>query len=113
MHEFSIVSEMIEKISKIKQEQKWIQVTRVQLKMGVLSGVERQAIENCFEILTKEWSGGSPVLDIIIEPVEFHCSNCCKESLLETTNFICSDCGATVGSTHGGRNLYFSEMEGL
>ena len=111
MHELSIVSGMMDQIEKIKSEQSWKAVTRVQMVLGVLSGVERHAIEACFELLTNEWKF-KPLLDIVIDPIEFHCSQCDKVTLLKNVELVCSQCKSIEGQMQGGRSLYFSEMEG-
>jgi hydrogenase nickel incorporation protein HypA/HybF len=111
MHELTIVSEMLEKIEKIKLEQNWNHIQHVQIVIGPLSGVERGSIEACFELLTHEWTV-PPKLEIVIDPIAFHCFKCNDISLLEQPELICTHCGSTEGAMTGGRSLYFSEMEG-
>lgn len=111
MHELALMSRMLEKIEKIKLQQNWGKVSKVKLVLGVLSGVDRVAIETSFQVLTQEWPE-SPIIEIEVEPFSFTCKSCSSKNNLYEYKLQCPSCQSDEGEIQGGKSLYFSQMEG-
>ncbi len=60
MHEYSIVSSLIEQCEQHAREQHSTKITRVAIKVGVLSGVEPELLKTAFETFKLEASAMMP-----------------------------------------------------
>lgn len=111
MHEYSIVSSLIESCQKHADENNAKKVTKVAVKIGVLSGVEPRLLSEAFEAF-KEGSvcdGAEFVMDI--QKVKIRCNACGYECELQTNEFLCPRCGSGDLEVLDGEDMYLMSLE--
>jgi hydrogenase nickel incorporation protein HypA/HybF len=112
MHELSIAISMIDQITEESENRGGLEVEAVHLKLGVFSGVDKDALLFAYELACE----GSPLEGsrLVIEsvPLVIHCAACDKHrvppSLYELT---CPECGSPAQSIISGREIEVASLE--
>lgn len=112
MHELSIANSLVEVATESAAQAGASRVTEVRLRLGVLSGVVRGALEFCFEAAV----AGTPLegATLVIEelPVRIFCHACQKESeLASIQRFRCPLCQGPADDIRQGRELELAAIE--
>lgn len=112
MHELSIAHSLVEGVTEAAEKAGAKRVTRVQLRLGVLSGVVRSALEFGFEIATRGTLLDGATLEITELPVILACDRCGADSVLDgIQGFACPACGAPTPRLRQGRELEIDAIE--
>ena len=53
MHELGIATQIVDVVTRVKEENSADRVGLITVEIGLLSGVERSSLEFCFEAITK------------------------------------------------------------
>jgi hydrogenase nickel incorporation protein HypA/HybF len=111
MHELSIAMSIIE-LAEEEAERRGVQVEAVHLKLGALSGVVKDALLSCYEMVCD----GTPLQGsrLIIEevPVVVFCLKCCAERPLSSIQlFCCPECGTPCSEIVHGKELEVVALE--
>jgi hydrogenase nickel incorporation protein HypA/HybF len=111
MHELSIAASIVE-LAEEEAEKRAVRVLAVHLKLGVLSGVVREALEGSYEMVAAGTRLEGSRLVIREEPVRVFCP-ACRESreLPSIQRFVCPECGAPAGEVLAGRELQVTALE--
>jgi hydrogenase nickel incorporation protein HypA/HybF len=112
MHELSIAMSIVEMAQEEAERRGDVQVTAVHLKVGVLSGVVKEALQSSYGMACE----GTPLQgsQLIVEevPVVVFCSKCQTQRPVSSIQlFCCSECGTPTSEIVQGRELEVVALE--
>lgn len=110
MHEFSIVQDLLSMCEKNAEENDATKITKVEVKIGKLSGVEPQLLQTAFDTFKEKTICHDAEFLIHIQPLVVKCTQCQKESTLEKNTFACPDCEGAV-EVLDGEDMYLMRLE--
>ena len=113
MHEMSIAEGIREVIEASARQNGFARVTRVRLEVGRFSGVEREALEFCFDAVMRGSVAEAAELQIIDIPGQAMCFDCEKLVEIEHRLDPCPNCGGVRLLPQGGDELRIKDMEVL
>ena len=111
MHEYSIVQSLLDSCDGHVRQNNAKKVTKVVIKIGILSGVEPHLLNEAFEAFKQGTVCHEALLDINIQKVKVHCNKCLAESELEKNEFICPKCGSFDLKVLDGEEMYLMSLE--
>ena len=111
MHELSLVASVFEVLEEKAREHGAVRVTRVVLKIGVMSGAVPDLVESAFETFKKGTIAETARLEIVVIPVKLRCPECGGEAVREDTDFSCAGCGSRRIEIVEGRDLVVETIE--
>ncbi|HEY3392906.1 MAG TPA: hydrogenase maturation nickel metallochaperone HypA [Lacipirellulaceae bacterium] len=86
-------------------------IHRMQLRVGVLSGVVPEALEMAFAAATRDTPADGAELVVEQVPVICRCAQCDYEFCPTDFVFLCSNCGALNSCVQQGRELELASLE--
>jgi hydrogenase nickel incorporation protein HypA/HybF len=110
MHELSIALSMIEQIEEAAARHPGT-VTAAQVKIGVLSGVECEALRFAWEIAREGTAFSKTQLEIESVPLLVRCPSCGRTRSPQIQDILCPDCVATEQDILSGRELELASLE--
>ena len=111
MHEYSIVQSLIESCEENARVNNSTKITKVVVKIGVMSGIEPQLLQTAFDTF-KEYSICSTAEFIInMQPVTINCLKCEKESILSKNEYSCPLCNSVELDVIDGEDMYLMQLE--
>ena len=111
MHEVGITQSIVEIAEKHAREQGAAKITAITVEIGALSGVVPEAVEFCFEAVTRETMLAEARLIIERLPGRGRCRECGAETEIDRFTFVCPQCDAMALETVQGEELRIKEME--
>ncbi len=111
MHEMSLTESVVEILREEARRQGFSRVKTVWLEIGALGGVEPEAMEFCFDVVTRGTLAEGARLEIIRTPGRGYCLDCGEESPLEERFGACPKCGGNHMQMTGGDQLRVKELE--
>ena len=112
MHEMGIAMQIIEIATEsIPEDQKGVQVEKINLKIGKLSNVVPDSLTFCFEIASKDTAVDGAILSIENIPVHARCKECSAEWTVEKPVFKCTACGSGQIKILAGQEMDISSIE--
>ena len=87
MHEFSIVQDLLSMCEKNAAENNATKITRVEVKIGKLSGVEPHLLQTAFDTFKEKTICHDAKFCIHHQSLVVRCTECEVESTLETNTF--------------------------
>ncbi len=111
MHEFSIAKSLLDLVEEEARKHDAKKVVRVELIMGVLSGVEPHLLEIAFEALKEGTMAKDARLILYIEGVSMYCESCKREFEKKEIDFLCPFCGSFNTIIKGGQDLILKSIE--
>lgn len=112
MHELSIAISILELAEEEADRRGGIQVQAIHLKLGALSGVDKQALLSAYQLATERTEFADCRLIVEEIPVIAYCSNCQSEqSIASIQLFECPSCGKPVSDVVRGRELQVYALE--
>jgi hydrogenase nickel incorporation protein HypA/HybF len=110
MHELSIAMSIVE-MAEEEAESRGVRISAVRLKLGVMSGVVKEALLSCYELACEGTSLAGSRLLVDEIPVIVFCPRCDEPRPLNTIQlFACSECGTSTPEILQGKEL---EVVGL
>jgi len=111
MHELSIVMSIVE-MAEEEARQRDARIAAVHLRLGLLSGVVKDALLSCYGMAC----AGTPLegseLRIEEVPVEIFCAVCQAPRMLSSTQwFCCPECGTPSAAVVHGKELEVCALE--
>lgn len=76
MHEYSIVSALLEQVDATAREQKAIAVHGIRVRIGELAGVEPDLFSSAFELCRERTICAQAVLEVTRSPAVWECPDC-------------------------------------
>lgn len=89
-----------------------VRVNAIHLKLGALSGVDREALLSAYELATEQTAFAACQLVVEQIPIVVYCSKCEAERLIASIQlFECTECGTPSHNVVRGRELQVSALE--
>ena len=111
MHEFSLVSAVVDSLEEYAAQQGWGTVKKVTLRIGAM----RQVIPETMRFAFKTACEGTPLagaeLEIISVPIAVRCPKCGREWGEEHMGMICPYCGCDDAQMTRGMELDIDSVE--
>lgn len=111
MHEMSIAEGILDiAVDTMKQNEATV-IHSVQLDLGLMSGVEPDALHFCWDAVTKGSPAEGSRIDIHTIPITGQCLDC--DTIFEVQNytFLCPQCESHFVNTIGGRELQVTSID--
>jgi hydrogenase nickel incorporation protein HypA/HybF len=111
MHELSIAMGIVDAAME-EAQRRGVQVSAVHLRLGALSGVVKDALLFSYEVACQDTALQGSQLIVEDVPVIVYCSQCQKESALESVQlFQCPECGTPTMDIRQGKELEVFALE--
>ena len=111
MHELGIAASILESVQTEARRHPEGRITKVGVKIGELSGVDRDALQFGFEVLVKDTEWEPVVLDLEYIPRVQRCSKCAHEFRMIDFDPQCPQCGEFLTHCISGEELDIVYME--
>ncbi len=111
MHEYSIVQALMEQIETLADENGAEQVTKVIVKIGVMSGVEPHLFEIAFDTFKEKSVCEQAEFIMNIQPLTVLCQECQIQSELEKAHYCCPQCSSTDVKVIDGEDMFLMSLE--
>ncbi|MGB6327305.1 MAG: hydrogenase maturation nickel metallochaperone HypA [Halarcobacter sp.] len=111
MHEYSIVQSLLESCEEHAKQNNSTNVTKVIIKIGVLSGVEPDLLQTAFDTFKEKTVCDKAEFIINRQKVIITCLSCNQESTLEKNEFLCPNCQSKEVKVIDGEDMYLMSLE--
>ena len=111
MHEFGIAQGLLDTVLAKAGENNCKRVDCIKLEIGILCGVEVEALTFAFNCLAEGTLAASATLEIEQIPLRCHCDRCNLLFLGKPFSYHCPTCGTTSHSIRTGREMNMISME--
>lgn len=111
MHEFSICQGLLKQVTDIARQNQAAGVRRIHLKIGPLSGVEPQLLEQAFPLASAGGIAAHAALFIDSQAVRVHCDTCGAETEAAANRLLCGACGDWHTKLISGDELLLASVE--
>jgi hydrogenase nickel incorporation protein HypA/HybF len=112
MHELSIAMSIVEMAQEQAEIHGHAQVQAVHLRLGLLSGVAKEALLSCYEMACEATPLEGSQLLIEEIPVEVFCPQCEVPRAIRSIQwFCCPECGASTPTVLRGKELEVVALE--
>lgn len=109
MHEASIVESLLELVQ--QNLPTGGRARKVEVRVGLLTGVSPDAMRFYFEILREDTLGSQAELDVTVEPLHAQCRKCNAAHRLREIAWFCPVCGAQDLNFQNGDELQLCSIE--
>jgi len=110
MHEVAISEALLDQLVTLAEQHGWTRLSRVWVRMGMLSGVVPEALEFSFSAMATGTVAEGAELVMETVPGRFGCGTC-GEFDLERFEFACPQCDGPLQLLKAGRELMISGVE--
>jgi hydrogenase nickel incorporation protein HypA/HybF len=111
MHEIGIANSILEAVLDEATRRAAARVHRIGVRIGVLAGVDADALRFCFEALTRDTDLAALELEIELCPRIHHCPACGAEFAVVDYEFRCPQCEEEKTQFVSGDQLELAYME--
>ncbi|MES9898335.1 MAG: hydrogenase maturation nickel metallochaperone HypA [Sedimenticola sp.] len=111
MHEMSLCEGILQVLEESADSQDFTSIKTVWLEIGVLAGVEVEAMRFGFEAVMRGSLAEGAKLEIIQLPGEAWCMQCAKSVEVKQRFDQCPDCGGYQLQVTGGDQMQIKELE--
>jgi len=111
MHEYSIVQSLLQNCEEHAQQNQAKKVTKVFVKIGVLSGVEPSLLQTAFDTFKEQTICHDAEFIINHQKIVIECLDCHNKSTLEKHEFACPICKSTNIRVIDGEDMYLMSLE--
>jgi hydrogenase nickel incorporation protein HypA/HybF len=112
VHEVGIAHNVLRIVELAARENGLRAVTEVVLSIGPLSGVEREALEFAFGVISPETVLQGAEIKIVVPPLLLQCRKCGNEYAAEIEDTSCPFCGAEDFEIREGRDMLVTSVSG-
>ena len=110
MHEMAIAEGILNIAFDYAKQNNASKITKITLKIGDISGVELEALNMSFDVLTKDTIAEGSELIVHMIPIVGQCNKCGKEFHIEHYNFFCPECDGIL-ILKSGRELQVESLD--
>jgi hydrogenase nickel incorporation protein HypA/HybF len=110
MHEYSIVMSLMEQCEALALEHKATRIEQVELKIGVLSGVEPALLSQAFETFKLDSICHEAKLIINIQALVLQCNQCQQQSQVDERTIICPVCRSNHTKVIDGEDMMLMQL---
>jgi hydrogenase nickel insertion protein HypA len=111
MHEYSIVQALLEQVETLAVEHRAQKVTKVIVKIGVMSGVEPHLLEIAFETFKEKSICDGAEFVLNIQPLTIMCRACHERNELEAIHYCCPACASVDVEVVDGEDMFLMSLE--
>ncbi|MDH4943624.1 hydrogenase/urease nickel incorporation protein HypA [Sulfurimonas sp. C5] len=111
MHEYSIVQSLLNSCEEHAAENNASSVSKVVVKIGVMSGVEPDLLQTAFDTFKEKSVCENAEFVINIQKVIIVCNECKTEKVLEELEYKCDNCGSINVEVIDGEEMYLMQLE--
>ncbi len=111
MHEYSIVQALLDQCEEQAKKNRAKKITVVEVKIGVLSGVEPYLLEVAFDTFKFKTVCEEAKFVMRIQPVLIYCGECEKEFTLKKHDYSCPKCGGNLVRVVDGEDMFLMRLE--
>jgi hydrogenase nickel incorporation protein HypA/HybF len=111
MHEISIMESALELALEQLRRAGCENIHCIRLRVGLLSGVEPEALAFAFEALKAGTPAEHSRLEVERLPGLFSCAKCSRQTRLDSMQFQCPECGGLLTLSQAGAELELAQME--
>lgn len=111
MHEYSIVQSLLDQCENIAYENDATKVEKIQIKIGVMSGVEPHLLSVSFDTFKEDTLCSDAELEIIHQPLVIECQDCKHTETLTEVKYTCTKCNSSNIKVIDGENMYLMKVE--
>ena len=111
MHEYSIVQSLLDSCEEHARENNSTNVTKVIVKIGVLSGVEPDLLQTAFDTFKEKTVCEKAEFIINHQKVVISCLSCDEETTLEKHEFSCPKCLSKQIKVIDGEDMFLMSLE--
>ena len=111
MHELGIATSILECVQKEAERHPEAHISKVGVKVGVLAGVDVDALQFGFECIVKDTEWDGLVLEVESIPRTQRCPKCRNEFRMEGFDPQCPQCGEFATQCISGEELDIAYME--
>lgn len=111
MHEMSLAEGIREVIEDQARRHAFTKVQKVRLEIGRFAGVEKQALEFCFDVVMRGGPAEGAVLEMIDLPGRAFCYDCGESVVLNDRLDPCPNCGGSRLMPEAGDEMRIKDME--
>ena len=111
MHEYSIVQSLLDQCEDNAKANNATKVTKVVVKIGVMSGVEPDLLQIAFDTFKEGTMCENCEYIQNIQPIIIRCHKCNQESTLEKNEYCCSHCQSLELGVIDGEDLMLMQLE--
>ena len=113
MHELSIIQSILDIVLDYANKNKAKRVIKINLKVGELSDIIPEWMQQYFNIVSKDTIAAGATLYIESIPATFRCNSCCNEYRMNKKNwkFHCKRCASADIIFSSGREYTLNSVE--
>ena len=111
MHEYSIVQSLLNSCEENAKANNSTKVTKVVVKIGVMSGVEPDLLQSAFDTFKEATMCEDAQFIINIQKIVIQCHSCKKESTLEKNEYACPYCQSVELDVIDGEDMFLMSLE--
>ncbi|WP_394129459.1 hydrogenase maturation nickel metallochaperone HypA [Shewanella maritima] len=111
MHEYSIVTALIEQCETLAAQHQAEAISRVEVKIGILSGVEPALLSQAFEAFKQEGVCANAEFNMHIQPLLLQCHDCGQQTEQNERTIICSHCNSNRTQIVDGEDMMLMQLE--
>ena len=111
MHEYSIVTSLLDLCEENAKKESAEKITKVEVKIGKLSGVEPDLLQTAFDTFKEKTICEEAEFVMHIQDVVIYCNVCKKEFTLKENEFSCTSCKSYDIETVDGEDMYLMRLE--
>lgn len=111
MHEYSIVQALMEQVETLARENEAETVSKVVVKIGVMSGVEPHLLEIAFDTFKEKSICENAQFVLNIQPLTIRCLACDTQSELDEIAYCCPQCKGLNVEVVDGEDMYLMSLE--
>jgi len=111
MHEYSIVQALLNQCEEHAKANDAEKITRIEVKIGVLSGVEPHLLKTAFDTFKEKTVCEEAEFVMQIQPVVIYCSECEKAFTLSEHDYSCPQCQGNLIKIIDGEDMILLRLE--
>lgn len=111
MHEYSIVQALLGQCEKYAKENEAERITKVEVKIGKMSGVEPHLLEIAFDTFKEKTVCDGAEFVMQLQPLAVRCRSCGSISELEAAHYRCPECKSVDVDVVDGEEMYLMRLE--
>lgn len=111
MHEFAIMTQLLQAVEQKAQELNAAKVCAINLVVGERMGIVDDSLQFCFDMLTPDTVVAGATLNVRHVATRFLCGACAKTYAPGLADFRCPTCGAVGQITEAGSEFLIESIE--
>lgn len=111
MHEYSVVQALLEQTETLAKENEATSITKIIVKIGVMSGVEPHLLEIAFNTFKEKTVCDGAEFVMKIQPLTIECRDCQTKSELDAIHYCCPKCESINVNVIDGEEMFLMSLE--